>query len=400
MRSATLRQTSGSAVPCDRLRVALVTDRGDAFARGCMTGISRWVRNHPAWALVVEEASALATPSPGRRRSPPDGVISWLAPAELPRSWRSGDVPLVFIAAHPGGGREPSVATDDELAVRLAVDHLVEQGARHLGYVPDAIRREDRRIAVLRDHSRRHGASCDVFDSGGRGLAAWVAALPRPLGIVAGSDGLGLKVLDACRDAGIRVPDDAAVVGMGNDDCLCDLAIPALSSVAHNLAGLGHEACRLLADLLAGRTARRALLLPPAGVVVRGSSDSVAADDPVVRRALRAIRGLAAEGLTPDALAEQVGLPRRALDRQFRKQFGRTVHEELVRARLAQARKLLAETDLKLLAVAVRSGFHSASQLCHSFKEAFGGSPMDYRRQVRPWDVPPPGLKTNGRRLF
>lgn len=389
MAVASLRRSTQPAAARDRPRVAVLIDPADPFARGCMAGVSKWIRLHPEWTVVVD-----AVPGAGVTRSrlpPPDGAVSWLPPETVPRPWRRGDRPLVFVAASPHAIRPPCVAGNDDAALRLALDHLVDRGARHLGYVPSTDTWEDRRIGVLRDRIGRRGPALDVLAAGATAarITAWLTALPKPLGLVAGSDSLGLNVLAACRDAGIRVPDDVAVIGIGDDACLCDLAVPALSSVAHNLACIGHEACRLLGDLLAGRSLNRTLLVPPVGVVVRRSSDSVAVESQVVRRALQAIRGPAAEGLTPETLAAHVGLPRRTLDHEFRKHLGRTVHEELVRTRLTRARTLLAETDLKLLAVAVRSGFRDASQLCHSFKETFGVSPMDYRRQVRPWEGPP-----------
>lgn len=389
MPSVSLARSNGVATGCDRLRVALVIDGADPFSRGCMAGVSQWCRKHPGWSVVVEETSAARTAVARRRWPPMDGVISWNPPTAVPKSWRAEACPVVFVSENSGEATTPLVASDDLAAARLATDHLVEQGMRQLGYVAAGFRGESGRLAAIRDRAGHHAAAIDVLDARAAAdrLPKWVAALPKPLGIVAGSDRIGLKVLEACRDGGLSVPDDVAVVGIGNDECLCDFAVPGLSSVAHNVAGIGYEACRVLADRLHGRPAPRQRLVPPAGVVVRGSSDLLTIDDPVVRRAVKAIRQLAADGLTPESLAEKIGLPRRTLDRQFRKHFGRTVHDELVRARLAKARKLLAETDHKLLAVAVRSGFRDASHLCHAFKEAFGGSPMDYRRQVRPWEA-------------
>ncbi|MCE9629093.1 MAG: substrate-binding domain-containing protein [Planctomycetia bacterium] len=384
------RSTSHRAVS-GRFRVMLLVDPADPFARGCMGGIAKWVAQQPDWDVVVADFAAEAA-GRNHRRPIADGAISLVPPATLRRQWRRGPQPVVFVSEFPDATTAPSIATDDDAAIRLAVEHLLTSRVRHVGYVPAERRCDQRRLAVARNVVAENEAALHVFEPPltGHRLEEWLSGLPTPAGIVTGSDRRGLQVLQACRDAGLRVPNDIAVVGIGNDDCLCDLAVPGLTSVAHNLAVIGFEACRLLADLRKGGRMVRSLVLPPAGVVTRLSSDALAIDDPVVRRAIKAIRCFAGDGLTPDAIAEKIGLPRRTLERQFRRQIGRSIQEEVLIAKLDRARKLLAETDLKLLAIAVRSGFRDASQLCHSFKSAFGGSPMDYRRQVRPWDTARP----------
>lgn len=374
-----------------RLRVMLHVDSADSFARGCMGGIAKWVARQPDWHVVVDDPAAEGA---GRdhRSLVADGVISLVPPATLQRPWRGGPQPVVFVGEFPDATTAPQIATDDDAAIRLAVEHLLTSRLRHVGYVPAGRQSDHRRLAVARKVAAENNAVIQVFEPSvtGHGLEEWLAGLPTPAGIVAGSDRRGLEVLQACRDAGLRVPNDRAVVGIGNDECLCDLAVPGLTSVAHNLAGMGYEACRLVADLCGGSREVRSWLLPPLGIFTRRSSDALMIDDPVVLRAMKAIRSLAPDGVTPDAVADSVGLPRRTLDRQFRRHLGRSIQEEVMIVRLEQARRLLAETDLKLLGVAVRSGFRDASQLCHAFKSAFGGSPMEYRRLVRPWDAARP----------
>lgn len=384
-------QSKSHQTASSRFRVMLLLDPADPFARGCMGGIAKWIAQQPDWDVVVNDFEAQGA-GRNQRRPLVDGAISLVTPATLRQQWRRGSQPVVFVSEFPNAITAPSIATDDDAAVRLAVEHLLTSRVRHVGYVPGQLRCDQRRLAVVHEVAADSKASIHVFEPPmtGHRLGEWLSGLPTPAGIVTGSDRRGLQVLQACRDAGLRVPDDLAVVGIGNDECLCELAVPALTSVAHNLAGMGYEACRLLADIRTGSRTVRSLLLPPAGLVTRRSSDAFAIDDPVVRQAMKAIRSLAADGLTPDAVAEKIGLSRRSLDRQFRRHLGRSIQEELLVVKLDQARRLLAETDLKLLAVAVRSGFRDASQLCHSFKSAFGGSPMDYRRQVRPWDAARP----------
>ena len=127
------------------------------------------------------------------------------------------------------------------------------------------------------------------------------------------------------------------------------------------------------------------VFVPPVGVVVRRSTDMLAVDDLDLRCALRLIRSKACDGITADEIANVTSLSRRTLDRQFTKTFGRSLHDEIVRTKLLASKQLLANTDLKLAAVAARCDFAHAAQFCNVFKKAFGVTPNEYRRQCRPW---------------
>jgi LacI family transcriptional regulator len=218
-------------------------------------------------------------------------------------------------------------------------------------------------------------------------LGAWLESLPRPVGIVAAYDVRGVQVLEVCRERGLAVPEDVAVVGIDDDDVLCEIATPALTSVAHNLARIGFEACRLLDERMSGAgRGDDVIVVPPLGVSIRQSSDTLAIADIDIRRALRQIRTRACDALAPDDVAAATSVSRRVLDKKFQKHLGRTIHDEIMRTRLAEARRLLVETDHKLLVVAVRSGFAHAAQLCNLFKAAHGMSPTQYRKAARPWE--------------
>jgi LacI family transcriptional regulator len=216
------------------------------------------------------------------------------------------------------------------------------------------------------------------------GLGQWLTSLPKPVGVVAVDDVQALNVLEACRDQGLDVPDDVAVVTVTDDDALCDLATPAVTSVTHDRARLGREAARVLdAAMVAGEPASAVVLVPPAGITVRRSSDMLAVDDTDIRQAIRLIKERGCCDLSASQVATSVGVSRKLLDRKFQQILGRTIHDELQRTRLAEAKRLLAETDHKLLIVSVRAGFTHAAQLCNVFKSAVGMSPMQYRSITR-----------------
>ena len=209
-------------------------------------------------------------------------------------------------------------------------------------------------------------------------------SLPKPVGVIAASDVLAVQILEACRSCGLAVPDDVAVVGIGDDEVLCELATPGLTSVTHDRRRIGHEAARMLDEAMrAGRSSSGVVFVPPTGIAVRRSSDVLGVEDADIRKALRAIQARGCTELSAAEVATTVGVPRRLLDRKFQRALGCTIHDELQRTKVAEAKRLLAETDHKLIVVSVRSGFAHAPQLCNVFKAIVGMSPMQYRKAAQ-----------------
>ena len=182
------------------------------------------------------------------------------------------------------------------------------------------------------------------------------------------------------------MPDRVAIIGVDNDETFCDLAIPSITSIATNHIGVGYEAARLLADRLAGRGRRHrvmAVTVPPLGVVLRRSTDCLAIDDAEVVAALRLIRSRAPDRLTIDEIAAEVGTSRSTLVRRFRALVGHGVHDEIMRVRVREAQRLLAESDLTILAIARQCGFEYQEHLGRVFRQRLGISPARYRRTAR-----------------
>jgi LacI family transcriptional regulator len=213
-------------------------------------------------------------------------------------------------------------------------------------------------------------------------IGRWLLSLPRPVGVMACYDIRARHVLDACRRVGLAVPDQVAVIGVDNDEFLCNLAEPPLSSVAPDTRRTGYEAAALLDRLMSGRERPRgqAIFVEPLGVVARRSTDVLAVGDPDVSAAVRFIREHACQGIAVKDLLARVPLSRRVLEGRFRKLLGRTPHEEIARIRFERVRQLLRETRLPLEEVARRSGFRNAEYLSTAYRREFGTAPSVYRK--------------------
>ena len=288
------------------------------------------------------------------------------------------------------------MASDSTTAAQVAVDHLRERGFRHFAFVGEAGSVwSRRRQASFRAHLRSMKFVVHEFPTSPRShprdweseqavLAAWLSRLPRPLGLMACNDDRGRDVLEACRGAGLRVPEEIAVIGVDNDELLCELSDPPLSSVALNAEAGGYRAAQLLDAMMQGRITEPArLTVEPTGVVTRRSTDIRAWEDPLVADAQRYLEENLKEPISIDRLAALLEVSRRGLEKRFKQSVGRTIREQLEHNRLDRVRRLLAETRLPLAEIASQTGFQTPNYLHQVFRAAHGTTPAEFRRQLR-----------------
>jgi LacI family transcriptional regulator len=229
--------------------------------------------------------------------------------------------------------------------------------------------------------ARADGFECHVAVHADEVPAKWVTSLPRPVAILAANDRYSWYAVDACRIAGRKIPDDAAILGVDNDELTVAMSRPALSSIELPGFRIGEEAAAMLAALMAGeRVSPVPRLLQPESVISRASTDVLAMDDEAVVQALRFIRASAARPITIDDVLEAVPLGRRSLERRFRRALGRSLLDEIRQVHIERARQLLRETTLEMPIIARESGFTSAVRFSTVFHQVVGLSPTAYRR--------------------
>jgi LacI family transcriptional regulator len=215
-------------------------------------------------------------------------------------------------------------------------------------------------------------------------IMAWLSSLPRPAGIMACNDFRGQHVLDACNRLGLAVPEEIAVVGVDDEEELCELCDPPLSSVVPNAELVGHKAAELLDRLMAGDTpAQQKLLVSPTGVITRQSTDVLAIGDPEVAAAVRFIRENACKGANVDDILDRVPVSRSILERRFRKFLGLSPQSMIRQTRLKRVKQLLFDTDLPLSQISRLAGFKHQELMCVFFKKEVGDLPGSYRRKAQ-----------------
>lgn len=376
-----------------RRSVALFIETSNAYARGVLEGIVAYVRHHKAWSVYLPEQERGSKPPDWLRTWKGDGIIARIETDEIAQMLRETRQPVVDVSAARHLKNIPWVETDDQAIAKIAVEHLLERGFRHLAFCGDP----SFNWSVWRQQHFEHlaneaGCECHVlqtlpkssenysWNQEKQALTNWLKQLPRPVGIMACYDIQAQKLLEVCRELEVTVPEEVAVLGVDNDPLLCDLSHPSLTSIICNTHRTGYEAARLLDRMMSGeQVGSTPILVEPMGIESRQSTDTLAIDDPEIATAVHFIRENATLGINVSDLLKHVPISRRVLESRFRRILGRTPHEEITRIKMTQVKQLLAETDLPLTEIASRVGYQHDEYLSVAFKRAIGISPSVFR---------------------
>jgi LacI family transcriptional regulator len=373
-----------------RRSVALLIETSNAYARGLLAGVMAYVRQHQPWSIYLPEL--------GRGDVPPrwrgDGIIARIETKAIARAVGRTGLPVVDVSAGRHVKSVPWLETDDAAIAKTALEHLLERGFRHLAFCGERRFNWSRwRSEHFQKLARERNMSVDVYESSGtdpwakehQALLAWVRRLSRPIGIMACYDIKAQQLLDVCRENGVAVPEEIAVIGVDNDPLLCSLTSPPLTSVIPNTHRTGYEAAALLDRMMSGeRIPARGHFVPPIGVETRQSTDVLALADREIAAAVRFIREHACDGATIGDLLRVVPLSRRVMESRYRKATGRTPHQDLVRFRIDRVKQLLAETEHSLERIATLAGFDHPEYMSVAFKRETGTTPGKFRLQAKP----------------
>jgi LacI family transcriptional regulator len=380
--------------------VALIIETSNDYARGLLHGVVTYMREQRNWSTYLPEHTRGEQPPAWLSGWKGDGIIARIENLNIAKAVLACGLPAVDVSAANLAPTLPWVETDDVAIARMGAEHLLERGFKQFAFCGDNRFNWSRwRAEQFQRSVTERGYPCNMFNSPAQAfgarppaeeewvkyiarLAVWLTALPKPVGIMACFDPVGRHLLEACRSATIAVPDDAAVIGVDNDELLCELADPPLSSVAPDTNRTGYEAAALLDRMMSGEAVEaRAYRFEPSSVVVRASSDVLAIDDAEVSQTIRFIREHACEGITVDDILNHVPMSRRMLEARFKKLIGRTLHDDIDRVQLDRAKELLRETDLSLPEVARRAGYRHPEYLSVVFKKKTGITPGEFRRR-------------------
>ena len=378
-------------------RVAVLIEASNAYARGLLKGIHRYVQEQGNWTIFLPEHGRGDPPLDALARWEGDGVIVRIetpAIALAVEALREAQgIPVIDVSAAGLVPDLPCVETDDAAISAEAARHFLDRDIQSFAFLGDPRFRwsENRRRAFV-EAIAAAGHRVSVFAAAADQAAereddaieAWLVSLPKPVAVFACYDVRARQAIDACSRAGVAVPEEVAVLGVDDDELLCSLSSVPLSSVIPDAAGAGWQAAELLGRLMRGEDVdQRLWLLPPLGTSARQSTDTLWVDDRVVRKALRFVRDNACRGIKVADVARDAGVTRRVLESKFLKHVRHSVHEAIARVQFRRIEELLKSTQLSLTAIAARTGFKHSEYLSVAFTRRYRKPPSRWRAENR-----------------
>jgi LacI family transcriptional regulator len=379
-------------------RIALIYDARLTYGLKVMTGVAAYLQERADYSVYIEENALKDQKLPDLRYWSGDGIIADFDHPAVAAAVSRSRLPVVGFGSGYGWfvrrSSIPYFFTNNNTIATMAADHLLARGFRHFAYVGYARTpingwSEERSQAFVH-RIKKQGFYCEVYrdqyktsrhwTSLQRSLGKWLASLPKPLGVMAANDNRARHVLEACRTFSLDVPQDVAVIGVDNDELLCQLSSPPLSSIEQGATQLGFEAAALLDRLMRGEKTRRRFVIDPIGIVVRQSSDILAIDDPTVAKAMAFIQEHALQGIKVPDVVSAVAVSRSGLEARFTQSVGCTLREAIRRVQIGHARRLISDTNLPLKQVASNTGFRSVQHMTTVFGKTFGRPPAKYRQ--------------------
>jgi len=371
--------------------IALLIESSRASGRALLCGIAKCAHHHGPCSIYWEPGG-LEKAWPKLRALDVDGII-------LRDVDKLGEVMDLGIPAVVVGHSKTeisglaNVVTDSAAIGRMAARHLLQCGFKHFGYCGfasapwsdlrwDSFTRNIRSAGFVAHRYTLQAPSARAWHKERYKLAVWLQSLPRPAGLMACNDDCGQQVIEACKQANLAVPDDIGILGADNDEVVCGLAEPPMSSVALNFERAGYEAALVMFRLLRGqRRAPLKITVLATHVVARRSTDIVAISDPRVARAVQFVRDHARENLMVLDVARAAGLSRRTLEKQFRRELRCSIYGHIRQVRTDRIARLLAETELPVGRIAEDMSFSDIQHFARYFRSGKGMSPLLYRKR-------------------
>lgn len=373
------------------------------YERELLRGIADYAKAHGPWQFyrnVPYLFGRVADPTDLIRQWKPDAMIIRESSPHQYDALLESSLPAIYAPTTECSQRLPNIVVDDLAVGRMAADHLHQNGLRDFAYCGvDSFfwsrLRGDGFAGRVQEHGgslarfeTQHGREFFSWAASHRHFSEWLQQLPKPVGIFCCTDDFALLVQEACLASQLRIPDQVALIGVGNDESICDLAQVSISSVQLNIRCGGYDAARYLAARIAsGKKTRQPIqniVIEPTGVMVRPSTDAAQSQDPEVAKAIALIRSQIDTRLRVEDVVRAASLSRRRLYDRFTQMTGMSIYAYIQERRLERLARLLLETELTVSEIAYRMGETSDTNVARQFKARYEMTPVAYRKKHRP----------------
>jgi LacI family transcriptional regulator len=370
-------------------RIAVLGEVNFAHASELVNGVSSFAAHRHDWEIIPLHYSQEAALTKLVARQKVDGLIGEIISDRwLQGLMPSGQIPVINTSSQSHILSVPSVLPDDIAIGRLAAEHFLQRNfvsmcfAGMRGYAAST----DRQTA-FRACAQEHGI--DVVELPYTRINApmkeWhhdIMHMPKPMGLFCVNDHIARRAIHVCKALDLAVPEDVAVIGIGNTTLDSFFAGIGISSIRLPFEEIGYQAARMLDMSLQGIDPQPKIVrVPPTGLTVRETTGTGALHT-LVGRAINIIEANLSRPFSVEDLATEMHASRRILELRFRETLGRTPYEEITRQRMRKAQRLLSQSSLSISEIAIRCGYKEVSHFYSRFKALHDNTPPGAWREA------------------
>lgn len=382
------------------IKIILLTDFGEEYGTSLLKGITRYSQKYGPWVFC-------RMPGYYRETKGMDGIVKWAKDwkangilgqfyndSNIEKLWNEG----IAVVAQDFKERHasiPNITGDYFKTGRMGAEYFLRKGFENFAFYgfknivwsrersqgfEKRVNEEGYKVHYF-EHKRQF-KSRELWYYKPSALSKWLKALPKPIALMACDDNQGMHITEACRLTNIRIPEEVAVLGVDNDEMLCNLSDPPLSSIGLDTIKGGYEAARLMHTMIKSKNKEfYDIVVEPTQIITRNSTDIYAAKDEYVGMGLKFIHNNIENNLKVADVLEQVPLSRRSLEKRFLQVTGYPVYEYIFNLRIEKFTQKLLETDLSVFEIAVDLGLNDAKNIARQFRQIKGCTPSEYRKK-------------------
>ena len=380
------------------IKILLLTDFSSGYGRSLLEGVVRYAREAGPWVfyrmpLYYRELHGDEGVVRWAEEWGADAIIAQLTDVDLNVLNRL-DIPII-VQNYKERCHGLSNLTGDYYGTGvMAAEFFIRKGYKafaYYGFTDTVWMRE--RGEGFRDAVSEKGYPVYTFDDGrqlsdgqwnfdAERVSRWLLDLPKPIALFACDDYYALQITEVCKMYNIDIPGDIAVLGVDNDNLLCNISDPALSSIELDVENGGYGVGKLLHQFIEKKiTAPADVIIKPVRIVSRGSTERFAVSDKYIGQVLAYIDENYCNPLSVDDLIRIIPYSRRVLEKKFKSETGMSVYQYIQQQRIEKFAALLITTDLPLTEAAAGAGFPDYKNVSRIFVKMKEMTPLQYRKR-------------------
>jgi LacI family transcriptional regulator len=389
----------------EKIKIAFAHNNITHNTEGLMAGISEYIRDRGDWQLIIWPDCSQKSLVFLKERGCKGAFVSIQTTTKAKELLKIG-IPVIGVATIQDLLNLPFISANAKDVAEMAGEYLLAKkfnnfaffgltqakwSAERMEYFSQYLAKRNYNIQVFKEKQVLLTNDPTPFtklwiktalNTGQQKVIEWLKQLPKPVAILASTDIFACHLINVAKEIGISIPDEIAILGVNNDNAICNICDPPLSSIAFNFKKAGYNATKLLAKMISGHETMRGqcIEIQPTHVETRGSTDIYAIDDTAIVEAMWYIRQNGHTPLQVDAIADHVCMSKRLLQLRFHDLIGKSVHDEIIQAHFEIAKTMLIETNLPIDEIALHSGFHYTSNMRRAFVKNTGMLPQKYRQ--------------------